>query len=57
MHLHLPTHAFVGLQQVANRVVAVEDKKLAVYEGDYKCVRKLALPSPGLTHIALPCLS
>ena len=23
--------------QVANRIVAVEDKKLVVYEGDYKC--------------------
>jgi hypothetical protein len=27
------------VSQVANRVVAVEDKKLVVYEGDYRCAR------------------
>ena len=27
-----------NIKQVANRIVAVEDKKLVVYEGDYKCV-------------------
>lgn len=58
LQIHMSHFHRYFVSQVANRIVAVEDKKLVVYEGDYKYVSFLFFfrmhMDPALSQIDLP---